>query len=649
MVHARDLIHRSLDGELAPEEEVRLGSHLRECAPCRVAESELRRNDILLARREPLPEAPPIRPIVPPRSVVFLPAVALAGTALVALLVGNALAGWRTGSAPESSVAAAPSAVVPSVGVCGQAQEVATRGVTRLESVRFKRLALRDLLSGPGAQLAATNRSDAAARLETAQVCVVEVVGDVPPIVASPRQAAREHWAIYASVAGSGEPVGAMSGAGAPPAFFDALPTKRVDLIPGTVVEVVDEQTISFRFESPMMSQEFGNPARFFADRFTDIRPAAGTLANTGVKAGDRVQIFFERDGRDARGAYPLSSFLFIPSGVATPQVAPRPAGLPICPPGQLPVLDVQHGPPPGDQPGSGAASAEEAFRRTYPTITDFTMYPLGSGEPTRDPRGLGPGPIWVVAGSQTFVSMYIGEPGLRSWFAHPATFVACRDLSARATEVGAQGIVVSNYVTPPPAADCNSVTQAALPATPTLYPTRTAVEVTAGLRTDPYFRHTLEDIAGVRQDPNPLRDPGVPRCAVDALRTGEPIFVRSYPSEAGLWYVPVIYGDRQVLLITVGRNEAGTGVSGGSVGGGGGSGGMFPPMSRAKALQLGGTSADPAASAELVFASAGRGSPSVAWRIVRTSGSVFYLFPDFPGAGPDGQLFPESQVVTGP
>ena len=180
------------------------------------------------------------------------------------------------------------------------------------------------------------------------------------------------------------------------------------------------------------------------------------------------------------------------------------------------------------------------------------------------------------------------------------------------------------------------------------MYPTRTAAEVTAGLKTDAYFRHTLEDVAGVRQDANPLRDPGVPRCAVDALWTDQPIFVRSYPSEAGLWYVPVIYGDRQVLLVTVGRNDAGMGASGGSVGGGG-SGGAFPAMIRAKAMQVAGTPADAAVTAELVFAHAYR-SPSelVAWRITRSSGLVYYVFPSYPGSGEDGLLLPESEVSLG-
>jgi hypothetical protein len=197
--------------------------------------------------------------------------------------------------------------------------------------------------------------------------------------------------------------------------------------------------------------------------------------------------------------------------------------------------------------------------------------------------------------------------------------------------------------------ADCNSVVQAVLPPKATLYPTRTAAEVIDGLKNDPSFRHTLEDVAGVRQDANPLRDTGVPRCAVDALTLGDPVFVRRYPSSAGVWYVPVIHGDRQVLLATVGRNEAGMGTSGGSVGGGGDPGGAVPPMIRAKALQVGGTSTDGAVSAELVFAHAyGSGPEMLAWRVLRASGAVFYVFPSYPGAGADGLLLPESEVSLG-
>ena len=60
--------------------------------------------------------------------------------------------------------------------------------------------------------------------------------------------------------------------------------------------------------------------------------------------------------------------------------------------------------------------SAEEAFRRAYPTVTDFKMFPWGTS----------PAPVWVVAGSETYVVNYSGGPGLNSWFAHPAKYVGC-------------------------------------------------------------------------------------------------------------------------------------------------------------------------------------------------------------------------------
>lgn len=203
--------------------------------------------------------------------------------------------------------------------------------------------------------------------------------------------------------------------------------------------------------------------------------------------------------------------------------------------------------------------------------------------------------------------------------------------------------------VVPSPSAsprECASVAQAVLPPlfAGTLYPTRSASEVLAGLRSDPYFRHTLEDIAGVRQDPNPLRDSDVPRCAVDALTVGDPVFVRRYPSTAGMWHVPVLHQGRQLLIVRVVRDEAGLGAYSGS----GGGSEPFPNMSGARAMQLAGTSSDPAISAELVFARAGWSPESVAWRVVRVSGSVYYVFPRFPGTGPDGLLLPESQVRVG-
>jgi hypothetical protein len=341
-------------------------------------------------------------------------------------------------------------------------------------------------------------------------------------------------------------------------------------------------------------------------------------------------------------GGNPLASIVLDPAFAramdprlgAAPPAAPPSSALPVCP-GQTPLLDVAQTSPPGDQPGAGAANPEAAFNKAFPTIKDYRMYEFGTTNPYV--AGLTPpnGPVWIVADGQTFVSLHVGAPGQNSWFAHPATFLGCRD--ARDLQPKS------------PTAACPGVIEAVLPSAGAgqLYPTRTASEVVSGLAKDPYLRHTLEDIAGVRQDSNPLRDSSVPRCAVDALTIGEPVFVRRYPTSAGSWYIPVLYQGRQVLIVTVGRNDAGMGASGGSIGGGGGSGGTFPAMSQAKAMQVAGTSTDPAVSAELVFARAS--SPElVAWRIVRASGSVYYVFPNYPGSGPDGLLLPESQVQFG-
>ena len=193
----------------------------------------------------------------------------------------------------------------------------------------------------------------------------------------------------------------------------------------------------------------------------------------------------------------------------------------------------------------------------------------------------------------------------------------------------------------------CPGLVEAALPPTGATrrWPAATAADVRAGLGTDPDFRHLLEDLAGVRQDSNPLRDAGVPRCAVDTMTIGEPVFVRSYPSNTGVWYVPVLYQRRQLLLATVGRNADGLGALGGARGGGD----LFPSMNAATALRIATAPNDPAVSAELVAArSRLLRSCLVAWRAVRASGAAVYVFPDFPGSAADGLLAAEADVELG-
>lgn len=443
MVHVRELVHRSLEGDLTVIERQHLDAHLGLCEDCRLADAELRRNDQLLSHREPLPTVPPMRAPEARPSRFVVPSILAVATVVLALVAGTALAAWRAGPAPGSQ-AAQPSPspeIVSMLGVCGAAQAAAVSGATRIDRIDVKRLSLPDLVAAGGGQLVtpATTAALNAGKLQGTMVCVVEVVGELHVQLGSgaelkvqlaPGSAGPAQWAIFTSVAGSGDPLGLIAGIGPVPGVFDALPDTRRDLVPGTLVEIVDPQTIRVRLESAKMSEEFGNPALFAANRFTDIRPPNGTLANTGVKVGDRVQIFFERDGRDRSGAYPLSVFRFSPGSVVTPQPpSPRPGDLPVCPAGQTPLLDVSNSGPPGDLPGTGAPSAEEAFRRAEPAITNYQMYQFGTTLPyveKSQPAQPFGGPVWIVADGRTFIALYIGSPGQNSWFAHPATFLRC-------------------------------------------------------------------------------------------------------------------------------------------------------------------------------------------------------------------------------
>lgn len=101
---------------------------------------------------------------------------------------------------------------------------------------------------------------------------------------------------------------------------------------------------------------------------------------------------------------------------------------LPICPPRQIPVLDVSLPPPPGDQPGSGAASADAAFRARFPNVSGYILYPFGSDRPVSNVSDLGAGPVWIVVGGDTYIALAPGAPGgSNNWFAYRARFVGCR------------------------------------------------------------------------------------------------------------------------------------------------------------------------------------------------------------------------------
>lgn len=118
------------------------------------------------------------------------------------------------------------------------------------------------------------------------------------------------------------------------------------------------------------------------------------------------------------------------PGAVVTPPTTVGPkatasVSLPICPPGQLPVLAIDFPPSPGNVPGTGADSAEEAFRRTFPAVPTFTMYAFGKDQPEAAPTG---NPVWIVSGSDTYVAYILGDRnGRNNWFAYRARVAECR------------------------------------------------------------------------------------------------------------------------------------------------------------------------------------------------------------------------------
>lgn len=322
MTHVRDLIHRSLEGDIAADEQLQLDQHLGVCDMCRELSAELRRNDVLLARREPLPAIPPGR--MPGRHPLAFVRPALLGVAALvfALVAGTQLAEWRASTGSVASGTPAPPAVTGrgDVGVCAAARHQVW-GVTRLDRIESKRMSMKDLMDGAGGDWPTRWTTQPEATLRSMFVCVVAVSGEIRQqlgLVDTPPH----KWGLFFSVAGSNETIGTTLGSGGNwPPYFDALPNRwPLSPYPGYVVEIVGPQAVRVKLESPMMSQEFGNLALLQADKFTEIIPSAPTIVATGVKVGDRVGVWFEREGRDSTtGAYTLSIFEVLT------RAAPRP------------------------------------------------------------------------------------------------------------------------------------------------------------------------------------------------------------------------------------------------------------------------------------------------------------------------------------
>ncbi|MDP9280810.1 MAG: hypothetical protein M3P38_01795, partial [Chloroflexota bacterium] len=77
--------------------------------------------------------------------------------------------------------------------------------------------------------------------------------------------------------------------------------------------------------------------------------------------------------------------------------------------------------------------------------------------------------------------------------------------------------VPVGAGASPVPADPCPAVDQAVLVGSQaTRFPAKTAVDVLTWAPKDPYVRHSLEDMAGVRL--GPVYDPRVPKCRIDLL-----------------------------------------------------------------------------------------------------------------------------------
>ncbi len=192
----------------------------------------------------------------------------------------------------------------------------------------------------------------------------------------------------------------------------------------------------------------------------------------------------------------------------------------------------------------------------------------------------------------------------------------------------------------PSPPVPCPAVDQVELvPGLTTRFPAKTPTDVLTWAPKDPYVRHSLEDMAGVR--PGPVYDPRVPKCRVDLLVLGQPAFARAYPQSWGSWLVPVRIGDTTIATFSIGVDSVGIGAVA-SI-----RGGANPTLSEAGARVAGGTPADPVMSAELVFAAPPGCAPrdTLSWRLVRRSGTIVYLVPDYPGAPSPGALFGENEM----
>jgi hypothetical protein len=237
--------------------------------------------------------------------------------------------------------------------------------------------------------------------------------------------------------------------------------------------------------------------------------------------------------------------------------------------------------------------------------------------------------PLWVVALASVAVAIYSNRPLGSPAAAQPSAEI--------------RPLVVAVSSRPTPADPCVSIQAAQVnPGVQSSFPARTVADVLAGAPSDPAMRLTFQDIAGVR--PGPLADPRVPRCRIDLLQLGDPVFVRMYPATTGSWLVPIMFQGQTLETLYVDVDAAGMGSVGGS------RGGVIPIPTEAAARAAGALPGDAVVDAQLVFARPPGcgGALTPVWRVVRASGSVAYFALDVLNAKPPGVLFEEKDMRVG-
>jgi hypothetical protein len=258
------------------------------------------------------------------------------GTAAL-VIVGALAIGSSVRALRSSPVASEPQAATQgaAVGVCAAARQrvLGMFGViTRLDRIEVKRMTAQDLDAGRDPLFKSRPATPPAS---DTVLCVVAVGGEIRQtmglIATGPFS-----WSLFVSTAGADDSIISTSSGqnGTWPPYFDALPNRQPNPYPGTVVEAVGPDIFRLRLESAMLSAEFGNPVLLRANRYTEIVPTAPTITATGVKPGDRVEVSFEREGRDSSsGAYVLSTFRIVTSVSLMPlsNVVPLGFALPVA------------------------------------------------------------------------------------------------------------------------------------------------------------------------------------------------------------------------------------------------------------------------------------------------------------------------------